>query len=516
MRWIYAAAYGAVLIWLMARLRRIPVIRSLELRTPRKDHCFGSSDLDLRAQTAPLSAEEYFSLADRLADVLRPTRLWLKILDFYIFAPREMELQRILESMSFDREPRWIRLLGPKASANGNSREPENAGLCRAMYEYGCLSQELFEGPLDIHSTRLVYRRLARIDDEFRSGPRGLARAYEQIRVNALGTAKAVAPGGPMRAAQLSDFERIFALALAECDSISSNACAAQGEVESNFDFAPGNAIPPDTLEAAVSSCSAAIVDLCVSLSGLVQSAVIGGVPAASFEYRIYLILRDGLTPEDLAKVFRTIRAAYTTAGTHARIPTRYLRIRYPTVLTTQMWRASSRWYHALRPVEEYYFLKRHRVVLWGDDLRGQLTAPAAPDLIRSAAIAVSDLRNLAWGCVHDNRRSQLADLLLGRIPALWLLLFESRIATSSAEALRDCRFGGFPELAILDELRERLRGLHPAELPDSNDPVWKPALQALSVWLDALGEMALAKLKSTDNFHNPRDTADAGLRSGL
>jgi hypothetical protein len=509
LRWIYAAGYGAVLLWLMVRLRRIPGIQSLELRTPRKDHCFGSSDLDLRAQTAPLSAAEYFSLADRLADVLLPTRLWLKILDFYIFAPREMELQRILESMSFDREPRWIRLIGPKAIVNGAPREPEQAGLCRAMYEYGSLSQELFEGALDIHSTRLVFRRFTRIDNELRSGAHAVALGSEQDRVKALNIAETATLNGRMREVQLSDLEHIYALALRECDSLSEPR-AARVEVESGFDFS-GEAIPPDTLDDAVSSCSAAIVDLCATLSGQVQSAILGGVPTANFDYRIYLILRDGLTPEECSKVFRTIRAAYGTAGSYARIPIRYLRLRYPTVLTTQMWRASCRWYHALRPVEEYYFLKRHGVILWGDDPRDQLIAPAGPDLIRSAAIAVSDLRNLAWECVHEDRRSQFADLLLGRIPALYLLLSESRIATSSAEALRDYNSGGFPEPPILTELRQRLPGLRAAQLPATADPLWKSALLALSVWLDELGEMALARLTDI-----PHDNTNVTLRSAL
>jgi hypothetical protein len=72
-RWIYGAAYGAILLWLMIRIRRIPEIKYLELRVPRTDHRFGSSDLDLRAETTQLTASEFFALSNRLANVLRPS-----------------------------------------------------------------------------------------------------------------------------------------------------------------------------------------------------------------------------------------------------------------------------------------------------------------------------------------------------------------------------------------------------------------------------------------------------------
>src|SRR5579871_3143966 len=111
LRWFYGAAYAALLLWLTMRLRRIAAVSYLELRAPRKDHHFGSSDLDVRAVTKPLSGREFFALADRLADVLRPTRRWMKILDFYVFGPDEAQLQRRLGPISFGNS-RWIRLFG--------------------------------------------------------------------------------------------------------------------------------------------------------------------------------------------------------------------------------------------------------------------------------------------------------------------------------------------------------------------------------------------------------------------
>ena len=220
---MYGAAYGAMLLWLMIRVRRIPEIRYLELRAPRKGHRFGSSDLDVRAETTRLGTAEFFALADRLADVLQPASQWKRILDFYIFGPAEAQLQRRLGPISFG-ESRWIRLVGPKAVPDSQERAappPVNAVLCRAMYEYGCLSHELFEGSPKIHFTWTLYRRITRIDDGFVS-KRGILDSESTLlrdRVKIAGRSprarRSYSRGGA------SDLEEIFALALAEVDQFS-------------------------------------------------------------------------------------------------------------------------------------------------------------------------------------------------------------------------------------------------------------------------------------------------------
>ncbi len=218
-RWVYSAAYGAMLLWLMMRVRRIPEIKYLELRAPRTDHRFGSSDLDLRAETTELTGAEFFALSNQLADVLRPSNRWMRILDFYIFGPTEAQLQRRLGPISFG-DSRWIRLLGRPKSAQESAQEfatqpPwENAVMCRAMYEYGCLSRELFQDSPGIHSTRTLYRRLTRIDDGFGSAPRALDSECERLRERIRRKAHRIALGGPLRKLEPSDLEELFALAL--------------------------------------------------------------------------------------------------------------------------------------------------------------------------------------------------------------------------------------------------------------------------------------------------------------
>ena len=503
-RWIYGAVYGAMLLWLMIRVRRIPEIKYLELRAPRTDHRFGSSDLDLRAETTQLSASEFFALSNRLADLLRPSNRWMRILDFYIFGPAEAQLQRRLGPISFG-DSRWIRLLGRSKSTKESAQEfaaqppRQNAIMCRAMYEYGCLSQELFEGSPSIHATRTLYRRLTRIGDVdgFGAGPRAVNSEHEQLRERISRQADRIAQGGPLPELEPSDLEELYALALYEVDLISETSECPGDVVRDLTSHSIGKAIPPENLTEAIESCSVAVSELCSHLSGRVQSAILGCVPATSFDYRIYLILRDGLGMQEHVEVFRAIREMYTAKDSYRRIPSTYLRLRHPTVLTPSMWRASSRWYHALRPVEEFFFFMRHGVVLWGNDLREELTRPSAADVIRSAAIAVSDLRSGIWGSIHDRRPRQLADALLGRIPALWLLLAQSTIATSSGEALAGCAAAGFPQISLLDELRQRLVGCRPEHLPNTDDPVWKPALEAASIWTEEIAQMALARLKS-------------------
>jgi hypothetical protein len=495
-RWLYAAAYGAMLTRLMLRVRRMPEIVRLELRAPHKGHRFGVSDLDVRAETTQLSATEFFSLADKLADVLLPSSPWTRILDFYIFGPQEAQLQRRLGPMSFGTS-RWIKLLGSKSASDSAAhfaQPAENAVLCRTMYEYGYLLQELFERTMSPHFTWTVFRRFQRIDDGFGARTRTLEPEYRDLRERMTARAASLVAGGRVRELEASDLEELFAVALAEADSIAQPFAARDDSAGSVFRSIE-NPIAPENLPDAIASCAGPVKALCAQLEGRVQSAVLGCVPGASFDYRWYLILRDDLSRPDRVEVFRAIRAAFTAKGSFRRIPNTYLRLRYPMVLTRAMWRASSHWYHALRPVEESFFFQRHGAVLWGDDVRGDLAEPAALDVIRSAAIATADLRNIIWGAAHDDRPRRLADLLLGRVPALWLLLKTSSIATSSVEAVMGCAAAGFPDASVLEELHARLAGLPAAKLPSVKDPMWKPALDASSKWVDDIAEMALARL---------------------
>jgi hypothetical protein len=504
-RWAYWMVYGAMLFRLTMRLRRMPEIHLLELRAPRKGHRFGSSDLDVRAETSPLRGEEFFALSDRLADVLLPSKRLKRILDFYLFGSGEALLQRRLGSITFN-DTRWIRLLGPKPGKNSSVKavpaqaaQPiESTQLSRAIYEYGCLSQELFEAAPSPHSTWTLYRRMTRIDDHFASMRGTLDFEYQPLRDRIRSRANRLISGGALREVTPIESEELFAVALSEVDSISKTVIRRAEERSDRSFHLSQEAIRPANLPEVIGSCSAAITDLCARLAGRVESAILGCVPATWFDFRIYLIVRDGLDTRESIEVFRAIRKMYTAHDTYQMIPSTWLRLRHPMVLTRTMWRASSRWYHALRPVEEFFFFKRHGVVLWGRDPRDALrVAPSAADLIRSAAIAVTDLRNGIWEAHHSRRPRQLVDAMLGRIPALWLLLARSTIATSSEEALAGCAEAGFPQISILDELRKRLAGLRPQNLPSTEDALWKPALEASCDWLDDLVARALERLDS-------------------
>ncbi len=178
-------------------------------------------------------------------------------------------------------------------------------------------------------------------------------------------------------------------------------------------------------------------------------------------------------------------------------MPFGYFRLRHPKISTLSVWRARSRWYHSLRPVEECYFIERHGVVLWGEDLRHDCAPPVNRAVVRSAAAAVADLRNRIWSALHHDQPPRLADLIVGRIPALWLLLAHMGIATSTEEAVMACSSNGFPHWEDLRALRRRLAGLPFTSLPSTRDPVWSACLQSLSDWLDGLATMALHALDS-------------------
>lgn len=488
-----------MLAWLVVKVRRVPQIERLELRAPNQGHRFGVSDLDVRAETARLNTEQYFRLRERLSPFLRPSNRWRRILDFYVFGPDEWELQRRLGPISFG-SARMVRLLGSKRSEVDSTPDPpaSNALLCRTMYEYGNVLQQLFEETMTLASTWSALRRFKRLDDGFAAKRLDLSAEDLRLREDLTKRAARIVAGAPLYQMQNSDIEELFCIALAEADASCKDAIKC-GLTPRDSTFEPiGIAIPPDNLSDAIDSCSSGVGGLCERVEKYVQSAILGCVPAATFEYRLYLILRQDLSISERAAVFRAIRAEYKLEGSHRRIRSEYLRLRYPMVLTPAMWRASSRWYHALRPAEEFYFLARHGAVLWGSDLRAELTEPSAIDLVRSAGIAVADMRNLIWEAFHDQRPRRIVDILTGRIPALWLLLARSIIATSSAEALAGSAGSGFPAVEIIQELRTHTMGKRPRKLPQATDPIWRPALEASSNWINEIAALALARLGST------------------
>ena len=547
-RWAYAGVYGAALLWLVARLRAVPEIRSLELRPPRRGHCFGSSDLDLRAETAPLAAADFFALADRLAHLLLPGGTWLRIFDVYAFPEAEYELQSTLASQSSVRDRRWIRLLGrrPRTAArneghgverNGEDGEeraaepareraaarggdPADAHLGRATYDYAALCQDVLEGPLDLHHTRLAYGRVLRIDAELaardaagegdrRETPAVVARetpagvSHELARA-ILAAARAPALRGRVRLASFEALARAHALALAETTRARATRARARAvgvdergiSARSPRSRSSSPRAAPDTLDAAVRGCRPPIAELCASAGGAIRSAVLGAVPGARYEYRTYLVVRDDLTVDEHVELCRRLRAVFAAA--EPRIPYAFFRLRYPIVLTDPLWRAAGRWYHALRPVEEQYFLRRHGVVLWGEDLRAEPRRAAIGPPSSAAPRSASPISATASGARSTTAgRSSSPICVAGRLPALWLVLARSRVATSPAEVLQGCLAEGFPHAAVLAELDRRLAGRVPEALPPVEDAAWRPAIDALTDWLDDLAKLALAAVRA-------------------
>ncbi|MGH7899787.1 MAG: hypothetical protein ACREQQ_17660 [Candidatus Binatia bacterium] len=500
-RWAYAAVYGAALVWLVIRLRRIPEIRSLDLRLPRSGHCFGSSDLDLRAETEPLAPSRFFALAERLADVLLPGGTWLRIFDLYAFPATEYALQARVAPRSARSERRWIRLFGKRRPADEphektvpgtvSAGDADDARLGRAMFEYTWLCQYVFESDLDLHRARILYTRIMRIDEELRARSAGREHVPPDLAREVLDAASGPALGGRVRRASFEALARAHALALAETTAL------ARIVLERPRPPSPDTVEPmscgslPDTLGAAIGACREPVAAFCASRRGMIRSAVLGAAPGSRYDHRIYLLARDDLGIAEHVELCRSARELFVAAN--PTVPYAFFRTRYPIVLTPRLWRAAGCWYHALRSVEEHYFLVRHPVVIWGEDPRAELVAPDRSAVLGSAAVAVADLRNRIWGALHHRQSAHLADLLGGRIPALWLVLARSRVATSAAEAVAGCVEQGFPHARILAELDDRLAGRHPRELPRVEERIWRPAIEALDDWLDDLAARALS-----------------------
>jgi hypothetical protein len=84
--------------WDALRLKGSRQIGAVELKIPVQGHYFGSSDLDLRAETAPLSSPAFFALGDSLAPFLLPAGAWRIIVDRRLYSAPELCLKRALES----------------------------------------------------------------------------------------------------------------------------------------------------------------------------------------------------------------------------------------------------------------------------------------------------------------------------------------------------------------------------------------------------------------------------------
>ncbi len=489
-RAVYAASYGAALRWLIGRLKHAPEIQSVDLRQPQWRPCFGSSDLDLRAQAVPLSAPDYFALADRFADVLLAQRPWLRIFDLHLCMPADSELHRRLAAQWYDRGYRWSRLYGAGQPVS-DAPESGNAYLGRITHDYGYICRDLFEGPLGLGATRLIYKKVMQIhqDAERHLPPGSLSADARSSPI--LEIAAGAARNGSLRPAGFDDLARAHGFALAELTAVcgqSQDETRAQEGEPAPVDIA----IPPATLQAAVESCQPAIAGFCASLGGSVVSAILGAVPGCSYEYRIHLIGPDELGAARHLDLCRRVRELFIGPGAYREIPYSYIRLRYPILVTRTAWRARSRWYDSLRPVEECYFIERHGVLLWGEDLRHDGPRPVRQAVIRSAAIAVADLRNRIWSALYLDQPVRMADLVAGRIPALWLVLENLKVATSAEEALSACEANGFPHWEKLNAMRRRIAGLKPEDLPPVRADCWRPCIESLSDWLDGLNAMAL------------------------
>jgi hypothetical protein len=491
-RWAYASVYAAVLAWVVLRLRRTPQIRTVELKLPVKGHCFGSSDLDLRVETVPLDTAAFFELCESLAPFLLPAGSWRRMIDLRLFSEPELRLKRALESQYFS-TARRVRVIGPQPQPAPVLRPTPFEPLGRVMYNFTALCREVFQGRLDAHCMRLVGRGILGIDNELQAHPGMLAKVAPGLRARGLRIARALARGGRANAT----FDEVAsAFLLAQDEAAALCELAQDPAPDGGHGLSPvAEGVAPDTLDRAIHACQPAIVELCRAQADAVQSVILGADPGCRYEYRIYFILRDELPFARRLEASRALRELFAGPGSYNRIRTDYFRLRFPIVLTLPMWRAASRWYHLLRTAEEYYFLRRRGAVIFGADFRDQLSPPTRADAMRSAAVAVSDLRNIIWQSVHDRQSARLADVLLGRIPALWLLLSQAIVATSPGEALAAGRASGFPHAAVVAELDRRIGGRPPRELPEPTDPVWQPALKVLDEWLGDLLKMALCQL---------------------
>jgi hypothetical protein len=483
---LFRIVYVSVLIRVIALMRFAPEIRSLYLKIPkRRTSCFGSSDRDVLATTATLDWPATSALRDRLVDFLLPQGSWRRIVDLHVFTEPELDLKTLVESST--NGARCVRIFGSKKDFTRNST---STGRVNALlYEYFQIGERVFARQHTAHEIRIVSRTILKIHEELVL--RGMKVDCGE-RGEVLKRSAQLALGAGIRQTSFKDLASMFELASDELSEICSKSVMA-GEDSCRARLHLTDAFArPITMDEFVFQCHLGLERLFSEFSDVIASALVGGTPGCDFDYRIYLILYDGTSSARLMAFFSALRDVFTSSNLSI---SELWRIRSPMVLTTSLWKKSSMWYHALRTLEEPYFLRRHGVVLAGQDLRGLPGEPSASDLFRSIAQSVCDLRNIMWESIRHRQTGRLADLLLGRIPVLWLILSKGTIATSRGEALSECAKLDFPNFDQLEELNHCAVSLAPKDLPPANSPIWEASLVQSCELIDSMVEMAQCRI---------------------
>ena len=202
-----------------------------------------------------------------------------------------------------------------------------------------------------------------------------------------------------------------------------------------------------------VFQCHLGLERLFSEFSDVIASALVGGTPGCDFDYRIYLILYDGTSSARLMAFFSALRDVFTSSNLSI---SELFQMRNPMVLTTSLWKKSSMWYHALRTLEEPYFLRR----AWcGSGRPGPARTAWRTECERSvsehcAVRGRSAQHNVGVKFVTAKRDDWPTCYWAG-FPVLWLILSKGTIATSRGEALSECAKLDFPNFDQLEELND-------------------------------------------------------------
>lgn len=480
--------YAAVLVRVIALVRFIPEVRSLYLKIPKdRAYCFGSSDLDLVATTATLDWPAVSALRDRLVDYLLPAGSWRRIIDLHLFSEQEFNLKSLVESSAS--RARRIRIFGSQAGFLRESNSTER--LKGLLYEYFQICERVFARRHTPHEIRIVGRTVLKIHEELVLLESNVDCDEHATPLDVLSRSAQLARGIGIHRATFTELAHMLQLANTELSAISNKSLAnrdsTQGKLHLTNAFAR-----PITMDEFVSQCRLELGRLFCEFQDVIASALAGGTPGCDFDYRIYIVLHDGASRARVTSFSEALRQVFTSTSL---LSSKLWRIRCPIVLTFSVWKKSSKWYHALRPLEETYFIQRHGEVLTGQDLRQPSGEPCAGDLFLSAAQSVCDLRNIMWESIRHHQTSRLADLLLGRIPVLWLILSKGIVATTRGEALSECAKLDFPNFARLEELNRCLCGLPPDDLPAASSSIWEPSLVESCELISSMVETAHCRI---------------------
>ena len=225
----------------------------------------------------------------------------------------------------------------------------------------------------------------------------------------------------------------------------------------------------PQENESAVSDrISPGIRAFCESQAHSIKSAILASAPCTNFGYFLYFILNDNLGDPEYLKTISDIKKAYPDRLLFSAVGSYhiYFIAHMPEILRFSGLNYINKFRHPSCLPVEYYYLKRHGKIIYGENLVENLTEPGRDELLENILRFSSSLPSkVRWAFMGRHIRHIMAYLYC-ILPATRLILEHGVITTTPGESLLEYRKHYGKEAAWLEDNYETYsKNLKPSKI---------------------------------------------------